>query len=161
MIAGSALVPVMSSPPATLPRKVCVPPSKVTNSTSIFSPKKPISLATYGGMCTTLGGVTGTPKTTFCFVCASTRDNQSTTSKNTKITLFMKPSFSLFGFLKIPPRGDSPLHPFCERHQPHSQYHNYHDGNKKLVGFKGVGITYNHVTQTGNRRIEFCDDHAD
>src|SRR5262245_17493424 len=163
MIAGSELVPVISSPPATLPRKVCVPPSKVTNSTSIlFSPKKPISLATYGGICTTLGGVTGTPKTTFRLVCASTgvSQSQSPTSDRTN-TFFIRASLSLLRFLKISPRGDPPLHPFREPHQPYHYYHNYHDGNKELVGFKGVGITDNHVAQTGDRGIKLGDDHPD
>src|SRR4030095_5533578 len=146
MIAGSELVPVISSPPATLPRKVCVPPSKVTNSTSIlFSPKKPISLATYGGICTTLGGVTGTPKTTFRLVCASTGVSQShsPTSDRTNNAFFIRASFSLLRFLKISPRGDPPLHPFRQPHQPYPSYHNYPAGNTELVGFTCVGINDN------------------
>src|ERR1051325_8240583 len=85
MIAGSDLVPVISRPPATLPRRVCVATSKVTNYASmLFSAKYPSSLAIYGGMCTTFGGVTGTPKTTLCLVCACSGLLQSQTQASVK-----------------------------------------------------------------------------
>src|SRR5882724_10812350 len=148
MIAGSELVPVISRPPATLPRKVCVPPSKVTNSASIlFSAKKPNSLAMYGGICTTLGGVTGTPKTTFRFVCASTGVPQTHTVMSARISnpFFIRASFLLFPFIKISPRRDAPLDPLGEPHQPNTQYHNHDDRNKELVGLEGIGVTDDHI----------------
>src|SRR5258706_15741677 len=126
MIAGSELVPVMSSPPATLPRKVCVPPSKGTNSTSILrSLKNPISLAIYGGRWTTLGGVTGTPKTTLRLVCASAvfkqKVREDAAASNHSI-FFMKTSFvlrSIF-FDGIAPGRDSLFDPFRQGHQSYS-----------------------------------------
>src|SRR5215831_16877456 len=61
---GSELVATTSSPPEMPPRSAPTPPSKLLISTSRpTSSKKPISLATYGGRWTMLGGVTAPPKT--------------------------------------------------------------------------------------------------
>src|SRR2546429_8070962 len=61
---GSELVATTSRPPDIPPRKAATPPSKLFMSTSRpTSSKKPISLATYGAMCTIFGGVTAPPKT--------------------------------------------------------------------------------------------------
>src|SRR5690242_4456376 len=66
---GSAEVPARSTDPPAIARNAPTPPSNFTISTvKPSSLKMPMSSATYGGMCTTLGGVTGIASLTLWLV---------------------------------------------------------------------------------------------